>query len=357
MAIDQIARAMAAQAGGGTGGFNIGSGLEKTDTDPPVLNNTGVLDIESTEDNTDAEIGTFKVKFKDEDDDKVIQVKGFNTAGTKTVDTALNDETTQNGLPSSEAVKTYLEGYGNTIRLSMNASTYVLTVQLKHGDDVISYSTVDLPLESMVISARYDADTKKIILTLQSGQEIEVPVSQLVAGLVPDSRKIAGINLVDDITTSELKSALGVDETFTTSEKSKLSGIDTGATKTIIDTSISSSSLDTHVPSSKAVYDFSPPAISFGGNTTKDIGSSGGTLYSTTITESGTYLVCYTPGYVLTAGTLRVIGTYSNNVMSLGFNNSIVCIVHYNKNAIAGIEATTAYKAQANDSSVYIKKL
>lgn len=240
MAIDQIARAMAAQAGGGgTGGFDIGSGLEKTDTDPPVLNNTGVLDIESTEDDTDAEIGTFKVKFKDEDDDKVIQVKGFNTAGTKSVDTELDDETTQSGLPSSEAVKTYLEGYGNTIRLSMNASTYVLTVQLKHGDDVISYSTVDLPIESMVVSARYDADTKKLILVLQSGQEIEVPVSQLISGLVPDSRKIAGIDLADDITKTELQTALNVED---------------GANKTVIDTSISSSSTDTQVPSSKAVY-------------------------------------------------------------------------------------------------------
>lgn len=240
MAIDQIARAMAAQAGGGgTGGFDIGSGLEKTDTDPPVLNNTGVLDIESTEDDTDAEIGTFKVKFKDEDDDKVIQVKGFNTAGTKSVDTELDDETTQSGLPSSEAVKTYLEGYGNTIRLSMNASTYVLTVQLKHGDDVISYSTVDLPIESMVVSARYDADTKKLILVLQSGQEIEVPVSQLISGLVPDSRKIAGIDLADDITKTELQTALNVED---------------GANKTVIDTSISSSSTDTNVPSSKAVY-------------------------------------------------------------------------------------------------------
>lgn len=239
MAIDSIARAMAAQAGGGgTGGFDIGSGLEKTDTDPPVLNNTGVLDVESTEDDTDAEIGTFKVKFKDEDDDKVIQVKGFNTAGTKSVDTELDDETTQSGLPSSEAVKTYLEGYGNIIRLSMNTSTYVLTVQLKHGDDVISYSTVDLPIESMVVSARYDADTKKLILVLQSGQEVEVPISQLISGLVPDSRKIAGIDLADDINVAELQTALNVED---------------GANKTVIDTSISSSSTDTSVPSSKAV--------------------------------------------------------------------------------------------------------
>lgn len=242
MAVDSIARAMAAQAGGGgTGGsFDIGSGLEMSDSDPRVLSNTGVLNVESTEDDTDAEIGTFKVVFKNEDDDKIIQVKGFNTAGTKSVDTELDDETTQSGLPSSEAVKTYLEGYGNTIRLSMNTSTYVLTAQLKHGDDVVSYSTVDLPIESMVVSARYDADTKKIILTLQSGQEIEVPVSQLISGLVPDSRKIAGIDLADDITKAELQTALNVED---------------GANKTIIDTSISTSSTDTHVPSSKAVYD------------------------------------------------------------------------------------------------------
>ena len=73
---------------------------------------------------------------------------------------------------------------GSEIGLSLNTATYVLTATLYDQDTVpISTATVDLPIESMVVSGTYDDNTKSIILTLQSGQTISFSVSDLVSGL------------------------------------------------------------------------------------------------------------------------------------------------------------------------------
>ena len=63
-----------------------------------------------------------------------------------------------------------------------------MTIDLKNtAGDVISTGSVDLPLESMVISASYDDSTKEIVLTLQSGEEVRFSVADLVSGLVSQS--------------------------------------------------------------------------------------------------------------------------------------------------------------------------
>ena len=90
---------------------------------------------------------------------------------------------------------------GSTIDLSINSSTYVMTLNLKDKNGTtISTDTVDLPLESMVINATYDKTNKKIILTLQSGSTIDVPVGDLVSGLqteITSNNKLSS-DLVDD---------------------------------------------------------------------------------------------------------------------------------------------------------------
>lgn len=74
---------------------------------------------------------------------------------------------------------------GSTIELSLNQQTYVVTLNLKNADgETISSGTIDLPIESVVVSGRYDNTTKKVILTLQSGSTVEFSVADLVAGLV-----------------------------------------------------------------------------------------------------------------------------------------------------------------------------
>lgn len=90
---------------------------------------------------------------------------------------------------------------GHEIALSIDPSTYIMTLQLKNeAGDVISSGTVDLPLETMVIGASYLSGV--LTLTLKNGQSVNVDISSLISGLVPDSRKVNGKALTTDITLS-----------------------------------------------------------------------------------------------------------------------------------------------------------
>ena len=102
---------------------------------------------------------------------------------------------------------------GSLIDLEINSSTYVVTLTLKDQDgNSISTDSIDLPLETVVVGGRYDSASKKVILTLENGNEIEFSVADLVAGLqteITSNNKLAS-DLVDDtnsgnkfVTTSE----------------------------------------------------------------------------------------------------------------------------------------------------------
>ena len=84
------------------------------------------------------------------------------------------------------ANKGYIDqNFGKTLELSINNSTYVLTLNLKNASgSVISTGSVDLPLESVVVGGSYDSTNKNIVLSLQSGNSITVPVGSLVSGLL-----------------------------------------------------------------------------------------------------------------------------------------------------------------------------
>lgn len=92
--------------------------------------------------------------------------------------------------------------YGAAISLSINSETYVVTAQLKDqdGNNLGASQTIDLPLESVVVNGSYDAQTKKVILTLQSGSTIEFSVADLVAGLQSEitAQSPLASDLVDD---------------------------------------------------------------------------------------------------------------------------------------------------------------
>lgn len=88
---------------------------------------------------------------------------------------------------------------GSSISLSIDNSTYIMTLSLKNSDgDVLSSETIDFPIESMVINASYVDGT--LTLTLKNGNTVDVDISDIISGLVPDSRTIAGIDLKEDIT-------------------------------------------------------------------------------------------------------------------------------------------------------------
>ena len=99
------------------------------------------------------------------------------------------------------------------IDLEINQTTYVVTLSLKDQDgNVISIDTIDLPLENVVVSGSYDSTNQKIVLTLQSGDTVDIPVGALVSGLqseITSQNKLAS-DLIDDsnsgnkfVTTSE----------------------------------------------------------------------------------------------------------------------------------------------------------
>lgn len=95
-------------------------------------------------------------------------------------------------------------GVGAKIELSIDPSNFKLTAILKNSTDTaISTSTpIDLPLEEMVVNATYDDANKKIILYLRDEtlDPLEINVSDLISGLVPNTRKVAGKALNADIT-------------------------------------------------------------------------------------------------------------------------------------------------------------
>ena len=103
-----------------------------------------------------------------------------------------------NALPDSTK-------YGASFSLTMDSTTYKVSASLKdqNGDVLGTVQTIDLPLESVVVSGTYDATTKEVVLTLQDGSEIRFSVADLVDGLqteITDVNKLSA-DLVDDSTT------------------------------------------------------------------------------------------------------------------------------------------------------------
>lgn len=96
--------------------------------------------------------------------------------------------------------------YGAGLSLTINSTNYVMTAQLKDqdGNNLGTVQTIDLPLESVVVSGSYDSVNKKIVLTLQNGTTIDIPVGDLVSGLqteITENNKL-NADLVDDSTST-----------------------------------------------------------------------------------------------------------------------------------------------------------
>lgn len=99
-----------------------------------------------------------------------------------------------------------------------------LLIQLKNSrGDVISEQTKNLMIESVVVGGSFNESTGTLLLELNKGNPIEIPISSLVSGLVDSNTKIAGIDLKDDITATELTLALN---TATVSSKGMMSSSD-----------------------------------------------------------------------------------------------------------------------------------
>lgn len=110
--------------------------------------------------------------------------------------------------------------YGAALSLTINSTTYVVTAQLKDqdGNNLGTAQTIDLPLESVVVSGAYDSATKEVVLTLQGGSTVRFSVADLVSGLQTEitALNMLSADLVDDTNTTH--------KFVTTTEKSTWSG-------------------------------------------------------------------------------------------------------------------------------------
>mgnify|MGYP007101830040 CR=1 FL=1 len=72
------------------------------------------------------------------------------------------------------------------------------------GTTAITTQTIDLPLESVVVSGSYDDSTKSVVLTLQNGNTVTFSVADLVSGLQSEisSSNMLSADLVDDTNTT-----------------------------------------------------------------------------------------------------------------------------------------------------------
>lgn len=94
--------------------------------------------------------------------------------------------------------------FGAGLSMSVDPSTYVLTLQLKDqdGNALGTAQTVDLPIESLILSVTYDSINKRLVITLQNGNVVYVPLGDLISGLqteITSSNKLDA-DLVDDST-------------------------------------------------------------------------------------------------------------------------------------------------------------
>ncbi len=153
--------------------------------------------------------------------------KNGTSAGTFTAN-ATSNETINITVPTTAADVSALPAstkYGASIAVSINTTDYKVTTTLKDqdGNTLGTAQVIDLPLESVVVNGSYDSTNKKIVLTLQNGSTIDIPVADLVAGLqseITSTNKLAS-DLVDDTNQTH--------KFMTSAEKTKLSGIATGA--------------------------------------------------------------------------------------------------------------------------------
>lgn len=165
------------------------------------------------------------------------QVKNIDDNFTSLFDTAddLNDAIKNSGFITKDANNltnyTLKSETGTDIDVSIDTTNYVMTLNLKNASGtVVSTAKVDFPIESMVVNASYADGT--LTLTLQNGTTLDVDISAMISGLVPETRKVNGKQLKADITLTQDDVGDGTTyKRYSQTEKTKLAGIAEGANK------------------------------------------------------------------------------------------------------------------------------
>lgn len=166
-----------------------------------------------------------------EDEQHTVTITG--TEGVIYIDVATNTQYRWNGtqyVPLSADLSGYptkAQAVGS-IELTMNSSTYVLTLQAKNvnGENVGTAQTVDLPLESVVMDIDYDDNNKELVITLNNGNTTRVDISDIVEGLqqtITSTNKLSA-DLVDD-TNSTNKFVTSTEKTQISTNATNIAGL------------------------------------------------------------------------------------------------------------------------------------
>ena len=130
---------------------------------------------------------------------------------TDTEKTNWNNHTGNTDIHVTATAKTAWNSAISSLTLSINSSTYVVTLSGSRVDGTTFTvpDPIDLPLETMVVDGDYDSDTKEVVLTLKSGTEVRFSVADLIDGLQPEitSTNKLSADLVEDGTTNKVVTA------------------------------------------------------------------------------------------------------------------------------------------------------
>lgn len=182
--------------------------IKNKPTIPTVNNNTIVIQKNSTN------VDSFTLN---QSSNKTINI---------TVPTKTSDLTNDSGYITDISGKADSSAAIGSISLSMDSNTYKISITgtKVNGTAFTVSDVIDLPLESVVVSGSYDSTNKKVVLTLKSGSTVEFSIADLINGLQStiDANHKLSADLISDGTTNKV---------YTSAEKTKLSGIETGAQK------------------------------------------------------------------------------------------------------------------------------
>lgn len=205
--------------------------------------------------------------------------------------------------------------YAVNLNMTMD-SNYIISAQLvdQNGNNLGTEQTIDLPLESVVVGGSYDNNTNSLILTLDNGNTVTIPVGGLVSGLQSEitSQNPLSADLVSDGTNNKV---------FTAAEKTKLA-----ATRRVIDlTDMTQAELEDFYTNYSTLLDTNTYTINGYSFTTTTFQDS---LYGTVLlieynytykdqdvgAATGTIDVHISVAYVLQDGTLVQLGSGKYNV-------------------------------------------
>lgn len=236
--------------------------------------------------------------------------------------------------------------YGASIVMSINTTDYKVTTTLKDqdGNTLGTAQVIDLPLESVVVNGSYDSVNKKIILTLQNGNTIDIPVGDLISGLQTEitPTNMLSADLVDDTSTTHK---------FTTAaDISKLAGIETGA-----EVNVQSNWNETD--SSSDAYIQNKPSIPTQTSALTNNGSDGTSVYVeadelATVATTGSYndLTDKPADFELVEMSYGESNAWAKFIAAYQAKKIVYCRASSNSNPATGTQGRKAFMAYVNNA-------